>query len=44
MLEGEAVLEYAGGSINLKIADSIFIPAGIDITVKGKANILASKV
>lgn len=44
MLEGEAVLEYTGGSINLKKADSVFVPAGIDITVKGKAKILVSKV
>lgn len=44
MLEGEAVLEYTDGSINLKKADSVFIPAGIDITVKGRAKILVSKV
>ena len=44
MLEGEAVLEYTDGCINLKKADSVFIPAGIDIIVKGKAKILVSRV
>ena len=43
-LEGEAVLEYDGGQMLIKKADSIFIPAGIKTKLKGKANVLISYV
>ena len=43
-LSGEGVIEYAGGSINIQKADSFFIPAGLQITLKGKSKILISKV
>lgn len=44
VLEGEAVLEYSGGEMNIRKADSIFVPAGLNIRLNGKAKILISKV
>ncbi|MBO7519181.1 MAG: class I mannose-6-phosphate isomerase [Clostridia bacterium] len=43
-LEGEAVLEYNGGSMPVGKADSLFIPAGLSVTVKGKTKLLISMV
>ena len=43
-LEGEAELEYSGGSMPVYRADSIFIPAGMSVTLKGRTKILISKV
>ena len=44
VLEGKAVLRYAGGDMEIKKADSLFIPAGLNIELVGKAKILVSKV
>lgn len=43
-LEGKAILEYSGGNIAVKKADSLFIPANLPVSLKGKAKILVSKV
>ena len=44
VLGGEAALEYDGGSMRIKKADSIFVPAGLKVTLNGKAKILTSTV
>ena len=44
VLEGEASLGYDGGNMTVSKADSVFIPAGLGITLKGKTKILISKV
>lgn len=44
VLEGEAALRCAGGDMQIKKADSLFIPAGLMTELSGKAKILVSKV
>ena len=44
VLNGEAVLSYADEKIHLKKGSSVFIPANIQVSVLGKAEILCSKV
>ncbi|MBP3705951.1 MAG: class I mannose-6-phosphate isomerase [Clostridia bacterium] len=42
--EGEGTLCYSGGSMRVKKGDSVFVPAGIRITINGKAEIICSYI
>jgi len=44
VLNGEAELEWEKESIKLKKGDSVFVPAGLDVQLSGKAEILCSCV
>ncbi|MCQ2449184.1 MAG: class I mannose-6-phosphate isomerase [Clostridia bacterium] len=44
VLSGEAVLSYAGGNFRIKKGDSVFIPAGMRVTVSGSAEIITAQV
>ena len=39
-LEGDVMLSYAGGTMNLKKGDSVLIPAGLKVKLTGKAKII----
>ena len=43
-LDGNAVLGWNGESMEIKKGDSIFVPAGFDVKLEGKAEILISYV
>ncbi|MBR4761834.1 MAG: class I mannose-6-phosphate isomerase [Clostridia bacterium] len=43
-LEGECSLSYDGGKTALNPADSVFVPAGLNVTLNGKATLLVSSV
>ncbi len=43
-LDGEAVLFWADGSLNIKKGDSVFVPAGFEAKLCGKAEILCSYI
>lgn len=44
LLDGAAELKYSGGALSLKKGGSVFIPAGLQFSVSGKAEILFSRV
>lgn len=44
LLDGAAELKYSGGALSLKKGGSVFIPAGLQFSVTGKAEILFSRV
>lgn len=44
ILDGNITLSYAGGTMNLKKGDSLFIPAGIKAKLTGKAKLIHSHI
>lgn len=44
VLSGECELSYDGGKLNLKKGSSVFVPAGLEINVSGKSQIIVSNV
>ncbi len=44
ILEGDAKITYENGSLDVKKGDSVFLPAGFDVTATGNAQILYSYV
>lgn len=43
-LEGDASLSWADGNMDIKKGDSVFVPAGFEVKLTGKAEILCSYV
>ena len=44
ILDGDITLSYAGGTMNLKKGDSVFIPAGLKAKLTGKATLIHSHI
>ena len=44
VLDGNAKISYKDGSLDIKKGDSVFVPAGFDVTATGEAEILYSYV
>ncbi len=44
LLDGNITLSYAGGTMNLKKGDSVFIPATLKVKLTGKAQIIHSHI
>ncbi len=44
VLAGEGACRWTGGSLSFKKGDSLFVPAGLSVTLSGSAEILYSKV
>ena len=44
VLEGEAVISYAGGNFRVKKGDSVLVPANFRLTITGNAEIISATV